>query len=669
MEGPLLPSELLELVRLSMKATALDAYTANDGETFDPRNPALRKLVEAVLYSRKFVLTYYAVVAVLLLGYTTVRFSRRLQSRSRRKDSGTTTPASYASTSSTLREDGQVERDVNPERKPLLSNALRDGGALGTERHSILNTLRSRVQSIWMYQPRPIFAVTSPINVLPANSTTCAVLLILATNIFYLLYNTTLSIPMLFAFADRAGLCFAMNLPILYLLAAKSNQPIQLLTGMSYEGLNIFHRRLGEWMTALAAMHSVGMIGVWYTLLRPFHFTFLRFVSGRVGLLGIFTFVSYLAIYVSSIGWVRKLFYERFLLLHVVLQVAALVFLFFHHSDSRPYVLASLAVWALDRIVIRNALAPKRYIATLEIASDKKTVLLHCTIPIMSERWGFRRSISSGWKASQHVFVTIPGTGYVQHRLQTHPFTIASHAPPTHHVGPWQLQLIIRAQDGFSKQLLEYAEFHQHTEVLIDGPYGSTDTLDTMHKADRVCLIAGGSGIAVTYPLAWSLNVLPVADAALSRRTIYDQGRRMLPQILNELQALEGKHSHIWVRQDTRADDWISYIPKATATKLSPFQQRSPIPTGSEHQAADLVTQRFLTGGVHAFRPDLAVELRDWIEAEADDTMKGSLTTRASKHLIIVSGPDSLVRSVRNGAAMLVRQGYDIEVHVEKFGW
>jgi hypothetical protein len=41
----------------------------------------------------------------------------------------------------------------------------------------------------------------------------------------------------IFILADRAGLMFVVNLPVLYVLAAKTNQPIKLLTGWSYEGL------------------------------------------------------------------------------------------------------------------------------------------------------------------------------------------------------------------------------------------------------------------------------------------------------------------------------------------------------------------------------------------------------------------------------------------------
>ncbi|KPI38014.1 Ferric transmembrane component 1 [Cyphellophora attinorum] len=666
MEDSILPSELLQVVRLSLKATAYDVWTANDDETFNPRNPALRKLVEAVLYSREFVLTYYIVVAVLVATLASVRGTKKLlYHRGQRPKSGVETPASYASSSDTLTEEAVAPKG-DPERKPLLSDARSsDGPARG----GIFTTFARSARSICMYQPRPLPSLTSPTSTLPENGTSIAVLLMLAVNIFYLLYHTELSIPMLFAFADRAGLCFAMNLPVLYVLAAKTNQPILALSGWSYEGLNIFHRRLGEWMTALAAMHSVGMVGVWYTLLRPLHFGFLRFISGRVGLLGLFAFVAYLAIYVSSIGWVRKLFYERFLLLHVVLQVAALVFLFFHHHNSRPYVLASFAVWAIDRAMIRNVVSSEQHIATLEIAPDQKTVLLHCTVQVTPRRQGLPSSISKGWEAAQHVFVTVPSLGYARHRLQTHPFTIASPPPPTGYTGPWQLQLIIRAQDGFSRELLAFAKYHQHVEILLDGPYGSTDTLATMKQVDRVCLIAGGSGIAVTYPLAWALQVRATPEAVLSQRTVYEDGRRIVPQISGTEQVQNNKHSHIWIRQDPQSDRWLQYVPRLDSTRHSVEGLVAPL-SADDGRAADLITARFSTRGVHALRPDIFTELREWVELDSGKGQKAGSGALSSKtHLIVVSGPDSLVRSVRNGAARLVREGYHVEVHVEKFGW
>ena len=36
---------------------------------------------------------------------------------------------------------------------------------------------------------------------------------------------------------------------------------------------------------------------------------------------------------------------------------------------------------------------------------------------------------------------------------------------------------------------------------------------------------------------------------------------------------------------------------------------------------------------------------------------------------VVVSGPEGMVRDVRNGCAGLVARGVDIRVQVEKFGW
>lgn len=478
---------------------------------------------------------------------------------------------------------------------------------------------------------------------------------------------------MLFIIADRAGLLFVVNLPVLYILAAKTNQPLKLLTGWSYEGLNIFHRRLGEWMIALGAVHSMGMFGVWYTLLRPLHFGLLRFLSTKLVLLGIFALSSYLAIWVTSTGYFRRLWYETFLGLHIFLQVAALVLLFFHHPGARVYVLATLGIWALDRIVGRMMLSCRKFVATLQVADDGKTVLLFCDIAIRPGMAGSSLKISNGWKAGQHVFVTVPGIGW-QHRLQTHPFTIASPAPPSAYQGTWPLQLTIRAQRGFSKELLDYANFHQHTQIILDGPYGSLDALEALHNADRQCLIAGGSGIAVTYPLAWSLLVRDDADALVSTRTTYRNGQRHIPSIRNEYTSsvLSDAHvMHIWINQHSNHGKWLTMLPRKDALKSKPVycgpetDPDTPWP-GNTTDVASLrpttYSTRDLPSGRFSGRPDVALELRQWVE-------DGRSREENERVCVIVSGPDGLVRDVRNAAARLLLEGWDVEVFVEKFGW
>lgn len=227
--------------------------------------------------------------------------------------------------------------------------------------------------------------------------------------------------------------------------------------------------------------------------------------------------------------------------------------------------------------------------------------------------------------------------------------------------GSWPLQLTIRAQDGFSRELLEFAKFHQHTEVFLDGPYGSLDALDATRSADRVYFVAGGSGIAVTYPLCWAVQVSDEQHVMASARTVYSNGARSGPNSLRyeELSTTE-RCAHLWVRQDAQSDSWISYFPYRRAivhqNSFSPEEADEP----ASEPVVQLITSKFETGGVHSLRPDIAIELREWVE-------RSSLKRQAI--VVVVSGPDGLVRDVRNAAASLALAGYDIEVHVEKFGW
>ena len=657
MNGDLVVSEFLWDVVRSTEAYYGDISVSSDGEVFDPRSPALRKLVLQIQFSRRFIVTYYAVlgglVAVFVAHHWYQKRRRAAVISPRRPPSpGTPSSTSAASSDTTLLEsENHSVKDGETERTSLLhKNAvLRDLGATSQPR------LLHRLRAFLMYEPKSRPALTAPSNELPSNATTLIILLLLAINLFYLFYHMPLTIPMLFAFADRAGLCFVVNLPILYLLATKSNQPLQLLTGWSYEGLNIIHRRLGEWMIAFAALHGLSMMGVWYTLLRPLHFGLVRFLSSKVILLGIFALVAYMAIYVSSIGWIRRLYYETFLGLHVVLQVAALALLFFHHHGSRPYVIGSFAIWSLDRLLIRMLLSKRKLIATLQLSPDQETVLLFAEISIQSTGIRSRLDLRNGWEHGQHVFVTVPGLGW-RHRLQAHPFTVASPAPSPDMVqGSWPLQLTIRAQDGFSKDLVEFSKIHQHCEVWIDGPYGSTEALEAVRSADRTCFIAGGSGIAVTYPLSWACQVSDRTDALVSTRVVYENGVKQGGQAKFKSEAIgpSDSYAHLWVRQDSRAESWISYFPRKS-------QMLGQSTTTQADTLGQLITSKFETGGIHSLRPDVRTELREWVE---DGARKGD------KIAVVVSGPEGLVRDVRNAAASLLLRGYDIDVHVEKFGW
>jgi hypothetical protein len=112
------------------------------------------------------------------------------------------------------------------------------------------------IQAFLIYQPRPIPLVN---KVLLSNTYTVIIIGFIVLNIFYTSFHIKFAIFELFVFADRRSLVFAANLPLLYLLTAKT-QPLRVLTGYSYESLNIIRRRLGELLCLEALLHFVGMV-------------------------------------------------------------------------------------------------------------------------------------------------------------------------------------------------------------------------------------------------------------------------------------------------------------------------------------------------------------------------------------------------------------------------
>ena len=658
-----LRSEVRAVLKLSLDSQSNLISALNEDRR---QAPVVRELIEAILFSRRILPTYLVVLFVAVLSWSLAQWTVKYAAKSARKSQAwdhRSAPSVASSSSSTLQgtESPPLKSDAASESSPLLTEAQ--------SRTSSPRPLYTRrwhdIRSLLLRQPKPIPSLTAPKNTLPANEISLLILTFLALNLFYLFYRMPMSMKHAFTFADRAGILFVVNLPVLYILAAKNNQPLGWLTGWSYEGLNIFHRRLGEWMTVAAILHAIGMVIGFYQLLAPFGYSFGWYLTRKIIMLGVIGFFCYIAIYLTSTGYVRQAYYEAFLALHISLQVAALALIFFHHHNARPYVGAALAIWTMDRVVSRTLFKTQQHIATLELAQDGETVLLYCDIQI-KRRWSM--GIRGGWHAGQHVFLSVPGLGPL-HRLQAHPFTIASPAPPRGKAATrWTLQLTIRAQDGFSRELLEYAKLHQHTKIHLDGPYSSDIVTESVETADRACLVAGGSGIAVTYPFAWLREASNCRAAdILQDRIFYIQGRKSLPDIVRLKGLLdEMRFAHFWVRQDTGHEHWVKMLPNAEKSIEQQHEESEPLYPNNNGTSTDLITHRFDTrgpSGEHQ-RPDIATELKIWVKGDL------KLKIDANRSVcVVVSGPDGLVRDVQNAVAELVMDGWNIQIHVEKFGW
>lgn len=619
----------------------------DDRTGLDPRSPLFRKLIAGILFSRQLALTYYAVFAGVVLVYAVVNWGPRLRTWLKRRNSkpgaqshrmarggnqhgglkerlgqphGLNTGDAAGSAISSASSSPRRHSERADEQTPLLAN----NGGPDDKRHFAARWWH--IASSWFtYQPGSLRGFRN--RQMPSNATTLFMLLFLGINLFYLFFNLEFTVPMIFIIADRAGLLFATSLPILYTLSAK-NQPLQPLIGYSYASLNIVHRRLGEWMCVLAAIHATLMFVVWATLLRPGGYTFVRFITDRVVILGIGGLICYEALYFTSLATIRQKAYETFLAAHIVLQVGALGFLYFHHPKSRPYVAASVAIWAVDRFVYRVGVKTKTYKAALTVLHDGETISVNVSVPLRKPSWIWRatgmKSVQHGWQTLDHVFLSVPAISQ-KHWLQAHPFSIAS-AAPAPDAQSAELELIIRARDGFSRDLLVCAAEHATMNVRIDGPYGSHSADRMLQESEARVVIAGGSGIAVTYPL---LEKLLAAEDARFDDAEYATHTTSVRPIL-----------FIWVVHNMQQWTWIDM------ERLRSLAGRSGV---------DLVLTEPTDG---AGRPDLGGIVGKWIKAQ-DCQQFG----------VVVSGPDGMSREVRNECAGMQARGLNVNVEVEKYGW
>ena len=658
-----LPSEILTLLRNILRASSASPSASaplhsTDKDGFAPEgDKRFKKLIDGIHYSQNLILTYQLVLIGLLLIFTAIHWASRLEAwRRRRKTAQSRYEGSKSSRAETGEAKGAVVIESISRGSSSSSSTLQedfhpsdqDSGTTLDEQSLLLPkasnaeaispawTVTSRTRAWLVYQPRPIPVIN---KTLPSNGTTLMVLAFLGLQIFYTFFKTSLSLSMLFVFADRTSLVFVANLPLLYLFAAK-NQPIKVLTGYSYESLNIFHRRLGEVMCLLAFLHSAGMIGVWYTVLQPAGIPLLKFLLMKMILLGLGAFIAYEMLYFTSLGSFRQRWYELFLGVHVVLQVAALVLVWFHHRRSRWYVGVALAIFLIDRLVYRIAVKPTTVRASLEVQEDMRTVVLRAPVTIQKKHKQAKlmsgAGIIAGWKPTEHVFLTVPSLAR-KHILQAHPFTIASKAP-TGHEKEANLELIIRAQNGFSEDLTHYAKSHHTVNVRLDGPYGSQSAVELLRNSDHAVIVAGGSGIAVAWPLVWSLitnnsTSLDLEHSAHSSSSSSKQQQQIL---------------FIWITRDRSHLSWLGRerLEELRNTKHD-ITLITPPPT-SEHG-----------------HPDTAGMIGEWITSRRRGGGQGS----NNKVGIVVSGPDGLNRAVRNVCASLLRDGRDVSVEVEKFGW
>lgn len=333
------------------------------------------------------------------------------------------------------------------------------------------------------------------------------------------------------ALGVRAAWLAVAQVPLLILLAGKNNL-IGLVTGFSYERLNVLHRWVSRVLLLLATLHLGYQNYGWslYGLVR------MEWSTDSCPPTGIAAYAILLWLNLSTLAPFRNFSYEFFIIQHLLTFFGFIVAVMIHLPStalySRVYIYIPIALYIVDRLI-----------RTVRFAYNNAR-LGHATLTAFEGGvTKIRVSIKhvQNWRPGAHVFLKVPHLGLIQ----SHPATIAS-VPSSHNN---DLVFALKGHKGFTDRLLKAANSSAATllpttqqdaiasqqtyTALIDGPYGSSHA--DFAAFDTVLLIAGSTGVTFILP-----QLLDIAHRASSQR---------LP-----VQRLE----FVWVVKNSSWTSWFS---------------------------------------------------------------------------------------------------------------
>ncbi|KAI5960817.1 FRE7 [Candida pseudojiufengensis] len=288
--------------------------------------------------------------------------------------------------------------------------------------------------------------------------------------------------------AVRAGMMSTALVPFIYVLGGKSNI-ISLLTGISYEKLNVFHQFVGVAAFILGVIHTIPFI---YQTLQEGGSSLLNeyFISDSYYISGIPTLILMGLLCILSKAFIRKKVYELFWHLHWMMGIAFFGCLIWHIDNAlgaQNYMWGALAFWSTQiiyRILIKTCFKPNTMFlrsreAQLNRIDDNTYEII------------IKNVSDYKWKPGQHCYLRFKGLRI----LDNHPFSISSSNETED-----GMRFIIVAKSGITKsqhQLINKT-ISMKQKVYLDGPYGGT--FRDVNKFEKVVLVASGTGVTATIP-------------------------------------------------------------------------------------------------------------------------------------------------------------------------
>ncbi|KAM0140302.1 hypothetical protein ACHAP3_002600 [Botrytis cinerea] len=326
----------------------------------------------------------------------------------------------------------------------------------------------------------------------------------------------------------RASWLAVAQVPLLILLAGK-NSPLGLVSGISYERLNVVHRWTSRILLFLVTLHVIFLHLAWNASdLGPLEYSTDSCIPTGWGAYAMLLWMN-----ISTCAPIRNFSYEFFVIQHIITFFGFIIAVMMHLPDtalySRVYIYIPIALYMIDRIIRTGRYAWNN----VRTPTATLTVLEGGVTRVCVESKAVKK-----WSPGSHVLLSIPQLGIGQ----SHPATIAS--IPSSHNG--KLVFLLKAHKGFTGRLLYAAENSPASNLpwkaRIDGPYGNTVDYAAF---DTVLLISGSTGTTYTLPI-----LLDIATRAQS--TLLPVQRIVF----------------VWIIKNTSWTSWIADELASAAEKL-----------------------------------------------------------------------------------------------------
>ena len=443
----------------------------------------------------------------------------------------------------------------------------------------------------------------------------------------------------------RFGIVAASQLPLHYLLAAKSWSPIQYLTRMSHEELNPYHRILGRVLIAFFSIHAAMYLNFYIQMNL-----LLKRIRDRDVILGLMAITTFILIGTTALAKIRTWNYRLFFYLHVILSASILPILFFHVTHLRLYIIESAAIYLI--LIMQRNVSQATADATIKPVSS--TNILAITIPLT------KTLSSKTYAPGQHIYLGFPS---LPRKLRINPFSIANRNPHDDN----KIELVARTLSGTTAMLADFAAKQKTTSLTLEGPYGAAKYFPDLATYDRVLFVAGGVGATFTLPLYLDLlqrkahgKHIPTLKFVWSVRQVTD-ARWGMEQLVEACGTLPESFNACTTQSDVDGPNSESLARKTQRNLEREFrnsielQERDRLlsESSSPDDAAAQVTKTIQHG-----RPNF--------RAIVDEVFSCNARERVA---VLVCGPNGMGASVRKEVGRWVWRGRDVFWHGEDFGW